>query len=377
MKQLAIRIVTAFLKVLYSAAYRVGGTKHQIVCLSRQTDGTTTDFELLKQQIAHDHPDYRIIILAKTLSNPLSYAFHMLKQTVCIAQSQAVVLDSYCIVVGLLHDTIKAPVIQLWHAMGNMKKFGYATLDLPEGRSSEVARLMHMHEGYDCVVISSKSFIDDYIAGFNVSPDIVFECPLPKADLLTNASHCDAQRQAILDEYPQLRGKTNIVYCPTFRKPPSDRDLYALADLANAVDYRRYNLIYKQHPVSTLRFDDAHVFQDYDQRFDMLYVADVVITDYSTVMYEAGLMGVPIYLYLYDWDSYTERRGLNIDLKHDVPMPSAANGTEMIRLIDEGSYNRKALARFIYQNIAMPRSVTCSRRLVRQIFNLINTNQIA
>lgn len=62
-----------------------------------------------------------------------------------------------------------------------MKKFGYATLDTPEGHSSETARLMHMHEGYDAVAVSSLNFRDDLAAGFNVDPSIVFEAPLPRS----------------------------------------------------------------------------------------------------------------------------------------------------------------------------------------------------
>lgn len=373
MKQLAISFVTAFLKVLYILAHRLLGTKNQIVCLSRQSNEIPIDFKLLKQQIEKDRPGYSVVIYAKKLSNPLAYAFHMMKQTVCIAQSQAVVLDSYCIVVGLLRETIQAPVIQMWHAMGNMKKFGYKTLDLPEGRSSNIAHLMHMHEGYDSVVISSKSFIDDYVAGFHVSPKIVYECPLPKTDLLTSASYREARRKEILSRYPQLSKKANIVYCPTFRKPSTARDQKALHDLANAVDFNRYNLIYKPHPVSSLRFENENVFQEYDQTCDMLYVADYVISDYSTVIYEAGLMGIPVYLYIYDWDSYKKRRGLNLDFERDVPAPKAKTAESLVTEIESDSFSASAYARFIHHNIAVPINGSCTESLSNHIFQLIET----
>lgn len=48
-----------------------------------------------------------------------------------MATSRAIILDSYCIAVSLLGERIKAPVVQIWHALGNMKKFGYAALDTP------------------------------------------------------------------------------------------------------------------------------------------------------------------------------------------------------------------------------------------------------
>lgn len=371
MKQLAISFVTAFLKVLYILTHRLLGTKNQIVCLSRQSNEIPIDFKLLKQQIEKDRPGYSVVIYAKKLSNPLAYALHMMKQTVCIARSQAVVLDSYCIVISLLRDTIKAPVIQMWHAMGNMKRFGYAALDLPEGRSSSTAHLMHMHEGYTSVVISSKSFIKDYALGFNVDPKLIFECPLPRTDLLTSSSYRAAKRKEILDQYPELQGKKNIVYCPTFRKPVAHRDYEAIDNLVRAVDFERYNLIYKKHPVSTLLFEDDRVFQKYDHRFDMLYVADYVISDYSTVIYEAGLMGLPLFLYIYDWESYRDRRGLNLDFESDIPAPKTKNAFNLIQMIEEGAFDQESYRRFVLRNITIPDGQTCTQKLVEHVFSLI------
>ena len=52
MMRFAISILTMFLKLLYSLTHCLAGTRKQVVCLSRQTDGTTTDFELLKERSA-------------------------------------------------------------------------------------------------------------------------------------------------------------------------------------------------------------------------------------------------------------------------------------------------------------------------------------
>ena len=45
-------------------------------------------------------------------------------------------------------------------------------------------------------------------------------------------------------------------------------------------------------------------------QFDALFAADVIISDYSTVIYEAGLLGIPVYLYAYDWDTYRTVSGI-------------------------------------------------------------------
>ena len=374
MKSLAIWCATSLLRLIYLLCHHLIGVKDRFVCLSRQSDDEPIDFRLIRSFVEKNVPGYQVIIMAKKLSSPLTYIPHMLLQTVRIATSRAVLLDSYCIVVSLLGKTIKAPVVQLWHAMGNMKRFGYAALDEPEGRSSQTARLLHMHEGYDCVVISSKVFIDDYVAGFNVSPEIVFESPLPKADLLTDPRYRQRRREEIERRYPELSGKKNIVYCPTFRKPSTERDVLALERLADCVDFDRYNLIYKPHPVSTLRFGDPRVFQHYDHSYDMLYAADYVISDYSSVIYEAGLMGLPVLLYIYDWNSYRMRRGLNIDLSQDVPAPASADPDVLMRHIALNDFDLAAYAAFIRRYVVVPTDEGCTERIVRHVFDLISSS---
>ena len=85
------------------------------------------------------------------------------------------------------------------------------------------------------------------------------------------------------------------------------------------VDFDRFNFVYKPHPVSKQVIDDPRVITIPSGQFDALFVADVIISDYSTVIYEAGLLGIPVYLYAYDWATYREKRGLTIDFENDVP----------------------------------------------------------
>lgn len=375
MKRVAITCATFLLRVVYHFFLFFVGPRHQIVCFSRQSNTTPVDFELIGSYVERNHPGYRVLTYAKTIDNPVAYIPHMLLQTYRIATSEAILLDSYCIVVSLLNKSIKVPVVQLWHAMGNMKRFGYAALDEPEGSSSEIAHLMHMHEGYDCVVISSMEFIDDYVAGFNVKPEIVFESPLPKTDLLVSEDVRRAKRDEIIRRYPQLGEKKNIVYCPTFRKASGSEDRDALERLADCIDFDRYNLIYKAHPVSSLSFCDQRVFQDYDSSLDMLYVADYVITDYSTVMYEAGLLDVPVLLYIYDWKTYRERRGLNIDFSKDVPAPASPDPRFLFDCILYDRFDRSAFREFISRYVKVPQGESCTGRIVEHVFTLMREAQ--
>ena len=369
MKRLAIAAATALLALLYRFC-RLFPVKRQVVCISRQSNDAPIDFLLLKEELSREEPPYRTVILANKLESPLRYVPVVAKQVFFMATSRAIILDSYCIAVSLLGERIKAPVVQIWHALGNMKKFGYAALDTLEGHSSETARLMHMHEGYDAVAVSSLNFRDDLAAGFNVDPSIVFEAPLPRVDLLRNPQFRSEQRRVFLQDHPEMAGKKTIVYCPTFRKAPAPNEKEAMRNLLSAVDFDRFNFVYMPHPVSRQALDDPRVITATRSGADPLFAADYAITDYSTVMYEAGLMGVPVYLYAYDWGTYHEKRSFNIDLARDVPTLFTNDAAAIATAIELGQFDEQAFARFTESNIATLAGESATQHLARRIVAL-------
>lgn len=369
LKPLAIRIGTALLAAWY-AFCRLFPTKRQVVCISRQSSCPPVDFCLIRGYFQQKHPDWRVVILAHTLESPIAYLPVMLRQVFYMATSRAVVLDSYCIAASLLGSRIKAPVIQIWHALGNMKKFGYTALDTDEGHSSATARLMHMHEGYDAVAVSSLSFAKDLAAGFNVEEDILFEAPLPRTDLLTSPEHRKAQREVFTQTYPQAVGREIIVYCPTFRKERPVNENEAMRTLIDAVDFSRYSLVFKPHPVSKQVIEDPRVITIRGGDIDPLYSADYVISDYSTVIYEAGLLQIPVFLYAYDWDKYHEKRSFNIDLERDVPTLFTGDPRAIMEAIESDTFDCGAFQAFVQRNIALPSHGTCTEHLCEHILAL-------
>lgn len=366
MRNLAVRVATALLKLLYSLC-SLFPTRNRWVLISRQSDEAPLDFRLMAAWCQEQQPPTQAVILSKQLHNPLAYIPEVFRQVFFIATSKAVVLDSYCIVVSLLGSTIKAPVVQIWHALGNMKQFGFTALDSEEGRNPETARLLHMHEGYDAIAVSSLSFRDDFAAGFDADPALLFEAPLPRADLLTAPASRAIQRAAVVSHHPQLQGKKTIVYCPTFRKVPAANTEEAMTALIDAVDFSRYNLVYKPHPVSTQVIDDPRVLTITGNNPDPLFAADYVISDYSTVIYEAGLLDVPVYLYAYDWDSYNQKRGMNIDLEHEVPTLFTADAQRILRAIEDDDFDHETYQAFTHANVAVPADESCTEHLCRSI----------
>ena len=77
--------------------------------------------------------------------------------------------------------------------------------------------------------------------------------------------------------------------------------------------------------------------------YEMMKVADCVITDYSAASLEVSLLNKPVYLYLYDYDAYTDAQGLNIDLWKAFPHAAFRTAAEVAQAVQREDYDWAAL----------------------------------
>lgn len=102
-------------------------TKNKITFLSRQSNVPSIDFKMLSEELKKQNPNVKIVMLTKkiegNIKNKILYAFHMFSQMYHVATSKVVVIDGYQIVVSVLKHKKSLKVIQIWHALGSLKKF--------------------------------------------------------------------------------------------------------------------------------------------------------------------------------------------------------------------------------------------------------------
>ncbi|NUO96317.1 MAG: glycosyl transferase, partial [Nonomuraea sp.] len=84
--------------------------------------------------------------------------------------------------------------------------------------------------------------------------------------------------------------------------------------------------------------DIAHDVTTYPDIADLLLVTDVLVTDYSSVMFDFAATGRPIVFYGYDLAKYSTKRGLYLDLPEQAPGPVLSTSSEVVdalRSIDD------------------------------------------
>lgn len=308
---------------------------NKVVFLSRQSDEPNLNFVMIAEEIIRLSPDTQIYFSCKEAMKSdinLSYAFLVLRQMAAMASARTVITDSYSIPVSLLKHRKSLIVIQIWHALAAIKKFGWQTVGCTEGSSPAVAEAMRMHSGYTWVIIGSEKAVPIYSEAFRCSPDIILPIGLPRSDVIIKGDR-DTAKAKLSEKYPQTDGKKIIVYVPTMRRA----EAVDCKELIEAFDYESCSLIIKLHPLDrhTVIDDDRVIIDTFFPTDTALLFADAIITDYSATCCDAALLETPVYFYLPDLEQYKKQCGLNIDPTKTFPEVSFTDGRKCVEAISK------------------------------------------
>ncbi len=371
-RSVCIRAGLAGLRAIY-APMKLQPLQRKVTIISRQSDVPSDDIRLLEGYFREHHPDLKVEVLCRSMerTSSLKYAFHMLRQMRSIASSAVVLLDGYCIAASVLDHRKETVIIQMWHALAAVKKFGYQTVGRPSGRSREIAELMRMHRNYDQILAMGRRTGGFFCEAFGADPEKIRLFGLPRIDLIMQENDMGSRLRS---EFGIPDDREIILYAPTFRKG----EHMSAEDLIESIDPQRFTLVIRLHPLwrelggsFSSSGKDVKLQCIVDEKYssyDWLHACQRIITDYSALGLEAALTGKPVYYYLYDLDDYKEKVGLNIDPLEEIPEASATDGAGLSRLLAQ-PYDHDALRRFrdAYIDIETDR---CTEKLGEYVYGI-------
>lgn len=345
--RIAICIGKGLLNIVYFFV-KMCPTKNKIVMLSRQSNNANIDFDLIEKEILSTNKNVEVKILCKVLKKDvkerINYCFYILKCMYHIATSKVCILDGYSIPISILRHKKNLEIIQIWHASGAIKKFGYQSLNKKEGRGEEIAKIMEMHKNYSHVIAPSLSTAKFYEEAFRVSEDKIVINGLPRLDYILGNEQSNKKVQEFFTTHPKYKNKKTILYVPTFRKELNTSKY--IKNLIKSVDFSKYNFIIKPHPLDKNIKKSKYIVDKKYNTYDLLKISDYIITDYSAVAFEASILNKPLYFYVYDIDEYKKSRGLNVDLFKEMPNSTTKDSKKIIESIENNSYDFKELEKF-------------------------------
>ena len=100
------------------------------------------------------------------------------------------------------------------------------------------------------------------------------------------------------------------------------------------------------HPLDKSKVDSKYIIDNKYNTFDLIKMADYVITDYSAIAFEIATLNKPLFFYLYDIDKYENSRGLNVNLKEEMKSSVKQEIKDIIEIIEDNTYNYEELKKF-------------------------------
>ena len=267
-------------------------------------------------------------------------------------------------------------VLETWHGGGAYKRVGGHRIDVNAREQQHAVEKMNK---ITLFLSSSKAFTDFVIRDAYQYRGEVLECGLPRNDDLLHMDLDAALRVRQTLSIPD--GANVLLYAPTFRNSHS-LDLYDVDfALLKAALERKFGgewiIVLRMHYYLA---DKAMASQapflrnatDYPDMQDLLQCADVLLTDYSSCMWDFSLMHKPCFLYARDISAYRGERDFYTPIE-DWPFPLASNNDELAQVIadfDEDTY-RAAVDRH-HEELGSTESGTAARQCAERIVEFLN-----
>jgi CDP-glycerol glycerophosphotransferase len=201
------------------------------------------------------------------------------------------------------------------------------------------------------------------------------ETGYPRNDVLATATPEDVLKvRADLGIEP---GQTAVLYTPTHREyhkgfvPQLDPARLAKALGPDHVLLVRAHYFYDESPMGDVPAPGVVDVADHPRIEDLYLAADVLVTDYSSVMFDYAVLDRPIVIYASDWEEYRTRRGTYFDLLAEPPGHVVTTEDALAEVLtsrrawDDGStaYRQAFRARFCSLEDG-----TASERVVRRLW---------
>lgn len=269
------------------------------------------------------------------------------------AESKTIVLDEYTPQIHYFPLKPEISVIQLWHACGAFKTFGFTRLAKPMGSP----QMTKMHRNYDAVTVSSTYCTSCHSEGFGISTDCIKPTGIPRTDVFFDETYKTKMQENFYEEHPTWKDKKIIMFAPTFRGMTREEAFYPMerfcvADVLDALG-EEYAMIIKHHPFVTKKQPVPEAYQDRvldmsdsTELNDLMFVCDLIITDYSSLIFEASLLKIPMLFYVFDLEEYIEERDFYFDLKLMSPGKLVYTQQELIDAVKNQDYGLDRMEEF-------------------------------
>ncbi len=279
--------------------------------------------------------------------------------TYYLATSDYIFLDDYQPEIYLNDYDSSVKVVQVWHACGAFKTLGFERLEA-KGAPPFNTRV---HKCYTHVPVSSEHSVKHHAEAFAIDKSKFYPIGIPRTDIFFDDDYKKNVMERMQKEFPRIKTASKVIlYAPTFRGE-NVRNAYFPMHLLHFRKIGEYLkevnavMIVKMHPFVKSPLNIPEDYKDYfidatkyREVNDILFVTDLLITDYSSVIYEMALLNKPMLFYAFDLRQYISERGFYEPYEEIVPGKIVKTLPALIRALKEEDYESEKLKGFVEKN---------------------------
>ena len=234
--------------------------------------------------------------------------------------------------------------IQTWHGTP-LKKMQFDIENIQGRDDGYLNRVHSATKTWDYLVSPSPYASTAFRSAFRYEGEIL-ETGYPRNDLFYRED-VSAIANVVTDRLKIPEGKKVILYAPTFRDNQTSKNNKFTFDLNLDLERMKealgdeYVLLLRMHVVISNKLRIPEGYEDfvinvskYSDIQELYLISDILITDYSSVMFDFANTARPILYYTYDLEDYRDNiRGFYIDFEGEAPGPFLKTTEDIIESI--------------------------------------------
>lgn len=255
----------------------------------------------------------------------------MMKFMVRYARAKHIIICDNFLPVASCKKRTGTHVTQLWHGAGVLKKFGYDTeRDIPKNYLGNVFR------NYDLITVSSPYCIPFYQSAMKANDGVVQSLGISRSDRYYSQMYIEQCKNEYFQMNPSHIGKKLLLWAPTFRGNASSMEPMDLSDMLSLQNKlgSKWIVIMKLHP----HMEKVKEYQQYvsttlpSER--LLPVIDLLVTDYSSILFEYLLLRKPLVLHIPTFEFEQINNELYTDL-YEIPAMITSTSDELLHAVSD------------------------------------------
>ena len=299
-----------YLPGIYRKAAKLPVEKGKVIFACSHSKGMDINMRPVAERLSrygYDVKDMCVCFAEMSASEKKAYISDFMRE---YATAEYVFLSNYFLPAASCRKRKETKLIQLWHSGGLLKKMGY---DCPDDIPSYYKG--NPMANVDILSVSSEEVVSYFEHALHLEKGVVRPLGMARTDLYYDNDNNDELKRKFYEKHPKAVGKKVCIYTPSFSGNASDPVCKGLESGITKVFDRlkdEYYFVVSLHPCLQKKYPELNCGLSTEE---LLPAADIMITDYSSVVYDMMLYEKPFIFFVPDLEHYKKRRGLCIEPK--------------------------------------------------------------